>query len=116
MPLLYSAYDSKYFVYQPNFVRSRHRFRGPRESQKINLEINQILYDTHSLDKKQAALVSYTADARDSIMNGKSFSPVTFNWIDDSTPGAQPLVIPGFEELKKRVEALNTKIRFLGVN
>lgn len=31
--------------YQPNFTINRHIYRGPRESEKINLEIQQLAYD-----------------------------------------------------------------------
>jgi hypothetical protein len=34
---------------QSNLSRARHRYRGPRESHKINLEITQFLYDVTRL-------------------------------------------------------------------
>lgn len=32
-------------MYQPNFTRSRQIYRGPRDSEKTNLEIQQLAYD-----------------------------------------------------------------------
>lgn len=45
MPVFYSTTDHHVQLLQPQSLRSRSRYRGPRESDKTNLEISQMTYD-----------------------------------------------------------------------
>lgn len=46
MPVFYYENpELKTQLSQPTLTRARHRYRGPRESYKLNLEISQLLYD-----------------------------------------------------------------------
>lgn len=49
MPLFYWNVDTSQFIFQPQTTRWRSRFRGPRESWKQNLEMDQIAYDIYQL-------------------------------------------------------------------
>lgn len=48
---------------QPNLTRQRHRFKGVRESEKFNLEMDQIRYDLLNTSKQinelQEALIEF---------------------------------------------------------
>ncbi len=43
---------------QPNMVKRRHRYKGHRESEKINLEMDQVRYDLLLNKKKLDELLS----------------------------------------------------------
>jgi hypothetical protein len=49
---LYNEYNKEDNIYQPQLSRSRQIYRGPRESQKQNLEQDQFLYDIAKLQKR----------------------------------------------------------------
>lgn len=42
---LYSMTDRSRWVMEPVFVRTRHRYRGPRQSLKMNLEMDSFRFD-----------------------------------------------------------------------
>jgi hypothetical protein len=58
---------------QPNLTRQRHRFKGPRESQKVNLEIDQIRYDLlnykRQIEEFEEALHAFYEE----VLNGTSY-------------------------------------------
>lgn len=47
--VLYQSINQPFLIFAPQLVRWRHRYRGPRESYKVNLEMQQFLYDTRKL-------------------------------------------------------------------
>jgi hypothetical protein len=49
---LYNEYNKEDNIYQPQLSRSRQIYRGPRESQKQNLEQDQFLYDVAKLQQR----------------------------------------------------------------
>jgi hypothetical protein len=49
MAVFYHAVDRRAFVSQPQLTRWNHRYRGYRESPKINVESAQLLYDVRKL-------------------------------------------------------------------
>ena len=51
MPKYYSEYDRSSWLYQPNFARVRHQFRGPRHSNRINQFRDQFTYDRQKLQR-----------------------------------------------------------------
>lgn len=67
-------------VYQPSFTRWRHRYRGPRESLKINQEIGQYYYDINVMRGKMDALDTEFETQVTNIMEGTTFD--TIEWVD----------------------------------
>lgn len=49
MPTFYSEENKRKHFNAPQFTRMRHRFRGPRESEKVNLEIDQLAFSIRKL-------------------------------------------------------------------
>lgn len=43
-------------LYAPQLTRTRQIYKGPRDSEKVNLEINQILFDINWINEKIEAL------------------------------------------------------------
>lgn len=56
--------------YQPNFTRSRQYYRSPRESGKVNLEINQLLYDLTRLKKITDDYIDSQKEIMESFTDG----------------------------------------------
>lgn len=52
MATYYRTDDQKEWFMQPSFVRYRHRFRGQRESFKVNSDIHAMRYDLFHLYEK----------------------------------------------------------------
>jgi hypothetical protein len=72
-------------MYQPNFTRTRQIYRGPRNSEKTNLEIQQIAYDLactdaklNEIDTKRKEIFSIAEDGFD--------EDKTYTWADVSDP------------------------------
>ena len=68
---------------QPNLIRQRHRFQGPRESEKINLEINQIKYDLMNINRKLAVVEEEVYELFDLIFDNNDLSPAALMFIGD---------------------------------
>lgn len=49
---LYNEHNKEENIFQPQLSRSRQIYRGPRESQKQNLEQDQFLYDIAKIQKR----------------------------------------------------------------
>lgn len=112
MPTLYSLVDKTYWVYQPTFVRWRHRYRGPRESLKLNQEISQYMYDLNNIfsqiNTNRANLATYATTIRD----GGAISGVeALN--DDATPSLVDVELWGLDEIESRIEGLRNRVRVL---
>lgn len=73
MPELYEE-DRQRRIRQPNLTRQRHRFKGPRESEKINQEIYQIRYDAMKLHQKLDEVEQILDDLYELIFNEDSAS------------------------------------------
>ncbi len=116
MALLYNEIDTKYFVYQPNMVRSRQRYKGPRDSAKINLEIQQYLYDMGKVYKRSAEVINDTVAYAADIVRGTTFDDIEFSWENDATPGVEPVFLEGFIDLAAKVEGLRQRIIKLELN
>lgn len=57
MALFYQETEKQTWLYEPSSSRSRQRYRGPRESYKINLEISSFLFDVKNINKKMNQLI-----------------------------------------------------------
>lgn len=108
-PATYTAVRIDNRVYQPNFVRWRHRFRGPRESLKVNQEIGQYRYDLNKSLKRLDDLDAALETMSDLFVNGGSVEGVTFT--EDGETEA--VVIAGFEDLSGRLAHARDRIRVM---
>lgn len=113
MAVLYNTIDKRNWVYQPNFTRWRHRWRGVRESLKINTEISQFYYDATRLNTRVDEVNTQLAETIDLIDNGGSVEGVNFQWDTDATPNIEKLELPGMKEVALRAEKLRNRIRNL---
>ena len=112
MPSLYSS-GRQGWIYQPNYVRRRHRFRGPRESLKINQEISQFIYDTNRLndilDDNNTTLEANV----ETIVSGWDLDGIYVYNDSDATPSEQLIDFIGLDELISRVEQARRRVRIL---
>jgi hypothetical protein len=116
MPKLLSWIDRRYWVYQPNFTRHRHRFRGVRESEKVNQEIVQYYYDLKRVELMNATTYDSLEDYEDSIVDGAIVDDLLYNWYGDDVVTDEPLVLLGTTDLAARLETLRKRIGFLENN
>lgn len=113
MARLYDLRDLRYWVYQPTSVRWRHRYKGVRESLKVNQEIGQYYYDIKNADYKLDNIDDQFEEDSDLLLNGGYLDGVQFNFLEDSTPTDEPVYLLGFEGMIGRVEQLRNRIRSL---
>lgn len=99
MPVLYDTSGIREQLAQPQTIRVRHPYRGPRSSYRINLEISQLSYDILRLYKRVNGILEDVAEHRDMLIEGGE--PVDGTEID------------GFEELIDRVARLRDRVRHL---
>lgn len=110
MPNFYSDVDKSTWMYQPNFTRSRARYRGQRESYKINTEMYQVLYDIRKLYEKFDTLdtiIDTNLSLTDEDSNGAYFPTVI------GYPAATAVAINGLDDLVVRLEHLYRRISSL---
>jgi hypothetical protein len=113
MPITYSEADKRYWYYQPQLTRWRHRYRGPRESLKINQEIGQLLYDLTKIKQRNDELLAELDYYTDIMQNGWDFDgDVDYTDYSSSTTFA-PAELPGNIDLASRIESLRNRVRGL---
>lgn len=111
---LYTETDRRFWFYQPNLVRWRHRWRGPRESLKINQELGQTVFDIYNLKQKKDSLRKTTQLYLDYYLDGWDFdSNIDFNWELDAEPSDSAAEFIGYSELIARVESLRKRVKRL---
>ena len=76
--VLYSLNQPNNTIYAPQLIRSRSRHRGPRESEKINLEMYQFLFDVRKLYELVGFNTNTYYYVSDSIEYGSSLT--TYFW------------------------------------
>lgn len=96
-------------IYQPNFVRWRHRYKGVRESLKVNQEIGQYYYDIKNSDYKLDNMDDLLDEVSDTIVNGGAVDGVQY----ETDTGDEDLVLLGFDELAAQVERARVRIKRL---
>lgn len=99
-------------ISQPQFQRNRHRYRGPKESYKINLEMDQFHFDVRKLFQEYSEASDFFDFSTELLYDGGVLPEVEYVW-DDSTPLLESLQLEGIESLACRVEALHNRIRRL---
>lgn len=104
MPVFYADINKRNFFSAPQFNRMRHRYRGPRESSKINLEVDQISFSLHKLYETYNAIFGDFRTYANLLLEGGDTEV-------DSLSG--DLVLDGLEELTARVVALDKRVKAL---
>jgi len=105
MPTFYAEHNIRRHFNAPQFTRSRHRFRGPRESEKINLEMDQLYYSIHKLYQIQDEFQEHFVQSANLLLEGGNID-VEFN--EDG-----PIEVIGLEELVVRVDMLRRRVKAL---
>lgn len=100
MTTLYHSLDQRQFLSQPQMGRARHRWRGWRESSKVNLEIQQFYFDVLKL----------TANT---TVQEETFEADVTVLLDGGTVVAAD--VEGLEALTARASALLDRVRVLEI-
>lgn len=132
MPNFYVSVPNRHFVTQPQLIRWRSRYRGPRESFKINSEMKALQYDIAKIYQKVNSLILLSENTQLVLKNGSSFENTYFTSEDvyghstmgeltdtadefyEGTMGDQqelPLSIEGSTALFARIEAMRSRFR-----
>jgi hypothetical protein len=108
----YSRMNKDSWLYQPNFRRSRHRYRGHRESFKINLEINQMYTDLCNLDIKLTQGEDQLDQLVSNILEGVTHTGITYT-DTDATPTDEEVILLSMNEFTANMAALKERIKRL---
>ena len=101
MSVLFHDKDRRSQLTQPQISRYRSRFRGPRESSEINLEIHQTYYDVARLYARANDMVQTMAEHRETLWDGGTV--------------VDAVAIEGLTELITRVDRLRSRVAALEV-
>lgn len=114
MATLYSLVDKTYWVYQPTSVRWRHRYRGTRESLKLNQEISQYVYDLKNIFSQINTNRSNLTEYATTIRDGGIVDDITaFEDPDAATPVMAEVELWGMDEMESRLEGLRNRVRVI---
>ncbi len=113
MSELYSLVDKKRWIHQPNFTRWNHRYRGVRESLKINTEIHQAYYDLYRLEERADDILDYLEEKSELLTDGGYIDGVEFQISDDATPGISPMYLMGLDDMITTIENLRNRTKDL---
>lgn len=97
--------------YLPNYTRTRHTYRGPRKSEKVNLDIYQTNYEILKLKKDLAQLVELTVAIDEVVSSGEFFADVQFYNSEDEATYSYDVV--GIDSLIKAIAPLLARIKKL---
>lgn len=106
MPTFYFDTDIRAQFSAPQFTRLRHRYRGVRESWKVNLEIDQLLFSITDLYRRYNILHDNFVLAKELLIEGGAVTGVT-DYDDD------PMVLDGLDSLIQQVAALKARVKRL---
>jgi len=109
MSLFYDLVDRKKWIYQPNFSRSRQRYRGNRDSAKINLEISQFVFDVHNIDKKIKDLLQTTMRFNAYVVRGATIEGAQYSGTQDNQMIGLLEMSSEIEDLKNRIQEMERK-------
>lgn len=113
MARTYDEYSKEDWVYQPNSIRIRNRFRGPRESHKINLRNAQFYYDLNRLYRKLDSLSAAVDYHLELITEGGEIEDVEYLHSQDATPALDDVTLIGVADLASQLENISNRIRRL---
>lgn len=89
---------------QPMVSRTKHRYRGRRESHKINLEINQVYADLDNIARQITTAENAFSNDIDIIVNGHSYTDI-YHAYDDAV-ALSLLSVADVDDLKIRASAI----------
>lgn len=107
--IFYTRIDKKSLVYQPSYTRVRHRYRGHRESHKVNLEMSQMYAELARIDVDLSNVEDAFESDVDNILTGVSYSDIFFT-DQDATPTNEAVSITGLEQFMGKLQALEQRI------
>jgi len=105
MSTFYSNYDKRQHFNAPQFNRMRHRYRGTRETYKINLEIGQLTYSIHKLYKVHEEFKEDFIQKAELLLEGGDIG------VNDESD--QAINLTGLEDLVARVSSLANRVNSL---
>lgn len=111
MAEFYSEANRREHFSAPQLTRVRHRYRGPRESEKINLEINQLAFSIRRLYEMYKAISDEFANDVQLLTEG---GVITVEEEDGATP--TPVYVDGLDELAAKLESLMKRVESLEEN
>lgn len=107
MPVFYVDVNRREFFNAPQYTRQNHRFRGPRESEKVNLEITQMYFSINRLYNLTANLRQRYLELADLLLTGGTISEDLLDEDDDAH------VLEGIEPLVDRTALLERRLKSL---
>lgn len=108
MAIFYQEIDKTRWFYEPSSGRSRHRYRGVRESHKVNLEISSFLFDINNINKKMNNLVQSSLRHAAYVARGVELSPASYANSFTALIGLLDMSSQ-IEDLKNRVTEMERK-------
>lgn len=105
---MYKSYDKRHHLDAPEFTRSNHRYRGPRESSKVNLEIGQLIYSFAKLGERYDSFQEEFSGLSDILLEGGVIEGVYSNEGD-----VEHIEIHGLNEIAAKIQQLNLRINNL---
>lgn len=102
-----------YYLAQPQLIRTRHRFRGQKESYKFNLELGQLRFDSIRLIEKFMNLESTHTTNNSFVYEGGLLQGVKMVDSELATPSTLDVVLEGIESLATRLTKLENTLRVL---
>ncbi len=107
--VFYTRIDKKALVYQPSYTRIRHRYRGYRESHKVNLEMSQMYAELSQIDIDLSIVENDFENVVDNILEGVTYSDIYFT-DQDATPTNGLVSLTGFDEFLGKLQSLEQRI------
>lgn len=99
----YSEHSMSTQFSAPQFTISRHRFRGVRESEKMNLEMDQLAYSVRKLYEQQANFRANFREKATTLLEGG-----TIIGLEDES--STTIEVVGLNDLTARVSMLQRRI------
>lgn len=114
MPKNYFDTDVRSQFSAPQFTITRHRYRGTRESEKVNLELNQLLFSIASLYERYSDIFSTIDEYAKELYVGEEEENLEgFNEFFTETFESRSLALEGLRSLVSRVQHLMKRVENL---
>ena len=110
--IFYSRINRNAILYQPNYTRMRHRYRGHRESEKINLEMGQMYADLAKIDLELTTVEDNLETYVSYLLDGVTHNEATFT-DEDATPNDEVVTIIGLNAFQGLMDSLERRIERL---
>lgn len=104
--LLYKTYDKREHLDAPQYTRLKQRYRGPRESYKANLEINQLLHSVAKLNEVYDLFQAEFEDIGSVFLSGGELPTVLGE-------DGEAIHLQGLNEIAAKIEQLHIRINNL---